>query len=227
MQMRNKLLAAGILLFLLISCNKQPLVDDISGENEVRGTIYLNDSLQNLPQEIAQKNLTVLLKHVSDSNTLNYIYAATTDAGGNFLFTNLSAISYILYAEKDVNGLLYSGKSIIQGGINTSVKIVLYPDVTKYNILSVTAKDLISNSPLYNAKICIFNNRTLAKNNLCEGAVFSGSTNQYGKIFTSKLDTGWHYINAQLVTAGITLNAKDSIHITSKTGVIVKTINLQ
>lgn len=224
--MKNLFVLIG--LFCIAYCTKKPKGDDLSGLLELKGTVYLNDTIRGYPEEIVQKGLAVQIRKIEDSATPNFLYSTVTDDLGNFTFTNLSAQSYLVVAEKEVGGVLYSSRQpVTPQEINAPTKLVLYPDVRKYNLLTVVVRDSATKGPLFNAKVCLFSNSFLARNNECDGAISTKQTNEFGRVQFSRLDAGWHFINAQLSSGNVNIKIKDSIQILNKTGYYYKEVYLK
>lgn len=225
--MRGVYTLSVFLVLLFVGC-KKPKGDDISGDVEVKGTVYLNDTLRGLSEEVIQPNLSIQLKRKGEEKSQNFLYSTSTDQLGNFTFTNLHRDStYYLVAQKEVNGILFSSQTPVTKDSIRPIRVVLYPNATMYNILSIQVKDSISFEPLSGVKVCLFNNSILARNNQCDGSIYFANSNKFGRLVTSKLDTGWHYINAQIISGNVTLRARDSFKVTSSTGLILKNVFLK
>jgi hypothetical protein len=223
--MKLLILISGF-VFFSVACN--PAKNDLSGSNELRGTVYINDTINGFEGEVASKNLKILLKKPEDSNSLNFLYSAQTDSFGNVRFTNLSPIPYNVYSTIDQNGLKFTFDSTIKSTDPiTTFKAVLYPDFTTYNLLSIFTKDKNGNL-LPNVKVCIFTSGLLASKNECEGSSITLTTDKFGKAYTTKLPVGKYYLNARdSVGSQIDIKVKDSVDIPSTKGYCPKSLTLQ
>lgn len=222
----RQLLVFTAFIFLLVCSCKKPEADDLSGTYEIKGTLVVNDTTTGFSNETILKDHFVQIKNPEDSATQNYLFQVKSDALGNFHFTNLSGRKYLLYAEKEVNGLLMTSRTLINPDtVTKSIKLVLYPSYANTNVLSVLTKDAASNGILGKVSVCVFGSSLLARNGSCNGALWSGETNEQGKKSFPKLTPGLYFINAQTTVGNITLKARDSI-LVGATGIFQSTLML-
>lgn len=201
---------APVVLFMF-SC-KPVTGDDLSGNLEIIGTVYLNDTLNVVMDKLVLRNQLVQVKNLSDSNSQNFLYSAKTDALGHFRFTNLRNQEYYIVAEKDTFNLLFTAKTKLVPQVNgPDHGITLYPDSMRFNAVTIIARDELTGSLLNNARICFFINKQKADSNQCEGNFFSDATNRFGRLTTTKLPAGRIYINAQDSVGKVNLRGKDFV----------------
>jgi hypothetical protein len=210
--MKNSPLTYLILFFCIcFSCTK-PTGDNFSGILTVSGSIYLNDTLSGYKQPQFVPKQTILLKSQADSNTQNFIISIQTDIYGNFIFNNVSPNNYILYSERDSNGIVYSATVKINlVKVDTTLNLVLNPDSTKYNLLNIICHDSLTNGLLNNVPICLFASRLIADSNKCKGSFFNAVTNAFGRVLVSKIPNGEIYINATDSVGTSVIRTKDSV----------------
>jgi hypothetical protein len=218
-----------ILLIVVLGwqCSK-PVKDDLSGSLEIKGVLYLNDTLKSFATETALRNSQIYLRNIEDSSSQNFLYSAITDTLGNFAFQNLSDKQYKLSVSKEISGVIYRvDTTLLPSMITAPIKLVLYPTATTYNVLTIIARDSASKGLLSDASVCLFHSRLLAQANLCDGSFLSLTTDAFGKTHTTRLSTGWYYVNARDSVGQVDIKAKDSIHITNTTGFHTLTVSLK
>ncbi|HYE53722.1 MAG TPA: hypothetical protein VD996_02730 [Chitinophagaceae bacterium] len=221
-----RIIIIAIVTLFIVHCNPGP--DDLGGDIELNGTVYINDTVRGFAGEVALPKQVVLLKRPNDNNSLNYIYAAQSDEFGNFKFTNLSPIEYRVYSTLVRDGLTFTYDTVFTPATSAaSFKAVLYPDFSNYNMLLVRTTD-INGNPVPHVKVCVFTSGLLAAQHECEGNSFTLTTDQYGKAFFTQLPPAKYYLNARdSVSATVDIRVKDSVEITSATGYYSKTLSLQ
>jgi uncharacterized surface anchored protein len=205
-------------LVLLISCQK-PEGDDLSGTNELSGTVKITDSLRGLSDTTSLSNQLVKISYWGDEFRNNFIYSVITKGNGSFSFTNLSQRDYIIFAEARVNNLDFYASAKVNPVSAKNADLLLEPDTSKKNIVVIQSKDAQTRGPLNGSKICLFSNAILANANECDGSFLTLTTDQYGRTYTTGLKPGKYYLNAQLTSGSVTLKGKDSIEIIRTTGI--------
>lgn len=214
-----------IVIFSLIAC-KKPKGDDLSGTTELNGSIYYNDTLRSVSGETPLAGLAIQLKNPEDSNNANFIYQVTSNSLGSFTFTNLSDRNYLLSAQKEIDNLLFSSSVLVAPG-TTTTKMILYPDLKKYNLIYITTRDFATSGRLSNTTVCLFTSQLLAQNNQCTGSFISKPTDAFGRVFFDHLLPGTYYINAQNISGPVNISVKDQVQVTGTTGLFTKTVYLQ
>src|SRR5215212_7678433 len=158
----QKNILIGIICLALLGCEKVEK-EDLSGEIELKGTIFINDTIRNNTGEILLTNQPVQIKYPSQANSNEYIYQVNSSALGSFTFTNLKEINYQLFSQKEQADLNFTyNKLITAAELRIPQKIVLYPDFSKHNFLSITVRDSATKGLLTGAKVCIFSSRLVA-----------------------------------------------------------------
>lgn len=189
------------------------------------GEVVMVDTLWGLAEEQPLTGQPVYLKKEAERNSQAFLQQTTSNDRAVFSFAAVPPGVYSLQASKTSAGVLFTDTVTVQA--NAYSKLVLYPSAANYNILQVIVRDSATNGLLNNATVCLFNSRQLAASGECEGAMVSQPSNTYGKWVTTRLTPSMHYINAQLTIGTITLSIKDSVEITSSTGIYQKTIYLK
>lgn len=201
-----------LFLPLYFAC-KKPKTDQLSGERTVKGTLYLNDTLNGLSAPRLLANHNVQVKLPADSGTQNFLLSLTTDAYGNFSFDALSPGHYRLWSQADSNHVLFTAdRPIDLSTADTTIQLVLYADTTQYNLLNVICLDTVDGGrPLSNVQVCLFTSALVSDSNQCTGSFTSGMTNMYGRLLATKLPPGRVYINALDSAGTFKIKAHDYI----------------
>jgi len=183
------------------------------GELKLDGVTYLNDTLTGISDEKILKGQVVQLKKVEDKNNQNVLLQVTSNDQGVFSLPNLADQNYYLYAEREENGIWYTYRNEVNPRIQNNLKVVLYPDTVKHNILNIIAKDSATGGLLAATNICLFNSKLLAVQNECDGAISTKITNAQGRVSFLRLPQGWYFINAQFKMGNVDIKVKDSVFV--------------
>ncbi len=209
-----------------ISCDKyKSSRDDISQDLYLRGRAFVFDETGTLQvKPIGGKGINI---GYSDDNTNNYIFSATSDANGYFLFEHLKKdTKYAIYSEYEDNGIRYNGrfdtsfsKSLDSSYLNYKVS------EKKQNGVIYTVKDLTSGL-VNNCSICMFANNF--GNTSCNNPTYSLTSNPFGIASKFNMPAGVNYTVYFKATFGTTtLIATDVINNMVSEGIVRKTIIVQ
>jgi hypothetical protein len=172
----------------MTSCNK-PETDDLSG---------IEDSYTGQPKKILAKQEIFIRRQSSDSSF--FLYSVKSDDKGFFQFTNLISgepyvISSIITSASSTFPAVffYNAQNVTSNSKN--VELILSPNNNKQNGFYIQVKDNVGQI-LPNTKVCIFNNRTLALTDTCNGSIFQLSTNNIGRILYYNISPGKYYLRA-------------------------------
>jgi hypothetical protein len=208
------------------SCQK-PEGDDLSGTNEISGTIRIIDTLRGLSDSTAVANQVIRIAYPGESFRSNFIYSTPSKSNGFYTFTNLSKREYITFAEARVNNLDFFASTQVTAGSVKTADLILQPDTIKKNILVILTRDAQTRGVLNGARICLFSNELLASSNDCDGSFLTLTSDQYGRSFTTGLKPGRYYINAQLTSGSVSIKSKDFIDVLRNTGVFSSVVQLR
>lgn len=220
-------ISLAVIFFLYFESCQKPEGDDLSGNNEISGTIKIIDTLRGLSDSTTVANQVIRIAYPGDAFRSNFIYSTTSKSNGLYTFTNLSKRDYIIFAEAKVNNLDFFASTQVEAGSVKTADLILQPDTTKKNILVIQTRDVQTGNVLNGARICLFSNRLLASSNDCDGSFLTLTSDQYGRSFTTGLKPGKYYINAQLTSGNVSIKTKDSIDVNRNTGVFSSVVQLK
>lgn len=196
---------ALFILFLcaIYSCKKKK--DDFYGEGRFSGLLvyyspYAGDII---PRPLAGRKV-FLSYHPSD--TLNYIYSATTNSDGYFVFTNVRKDTlYDLFFADTIGGQPF--KAVLSGvAADKDTLLIATPDNEKQNGLSVVATDP-AGTKLEKVKILAYTGRDVYLADSTAGtntsAVLSFETNKYGYDVKYGIAAIKYYLVAQKQTGSL------------------------
>jgi hypothetical protein len=206
MKLKNVLISASILI-LVIACNKN---NDISGTEEISGTLFYRNTLTDISDSIKIPNSELFIQF-KNRGTSTYLYKVVTDADGKFKFTNLTKNeSYYIFKNWEKDGVKYLVKDIVKAA-KKDLPVILIPDESTQNGFHISLIDDNLKTPVSNFKLWVFTNKLLADNNDTAGYVFSLKTNDYGKAFKLGIQPGSYYVNAKDSIGSVRLKGKKTI----------------
>lgn len=204
--MKSYITAAIILVIIIVAgCNKIKH-DDLYGDGILAGQLtYYNPYSGEYILKPAGKR-TVHIAY-SPSDTLNFIYNATTNDLGYFVFTNLDKDKrYDLFFSDTIGGVRYTAFLTRSPYIDT-LRMVALPDTFLQNGLSLTIRG-INNQPLQSVGATAYDNHDAylsdSINNTTTGGVHAFTTGIYGTDIWFNAPPGTYYIIARK-TAGALL----------------------
>jgi hypothetical protein len=213
-----------LLLFCFWQCNKKNEVnkDDLSGKDYIRGRLFLYDQLtqQANGTPLAEKKVSV--GYESSPDSLNFLFSATTDKDGYFIFPNLKKnTAYRVYYEETMGGVLYRARDTAIAPID-SLRLTAFVALTGQNGLHLTVLDP-SGSAVNGVSSCVFNSPAITgyTNNACDGNTFKLTSDAFGHASRFSIAPGTYYINSSIDINGMPWISKDTIvvstHITFDT----------
>lgn len=151
----------------------------------IRGRLFLVDTITLNVIDSPLANKRVMLAS-NNGDSLNYLYADTTDANGYFLFDLLNddKTSFVVKYEEKVNTYLYTAEDTVSKGEN-NIAVVASLDQKKQNGLHIVVMD-INGTRISNTTAWVFNNPTFFASGSSTGKNFDLITNSYG--ISSKLN---------------------------------------
>ncbi|MBS1780430.1 MAG: carboxypeptidase regulatory-like domain-containing protein [Bacteroidetes bacterium] len=193
-----KRLYTGLALFTLfillcVSCKKySESKDDLSGDDYLRGRVFVADSLKGDFVPVYQAGVMVM---VSDNPAgTDFLYSASTDSSGYFIFKYLKkGQSYSVYAELIIDSVIYYGR-LSKTPDENDIQLVLSPKTIGQSIVSFTVLDP-NDQPVQGTNICLYNNMLLSKDTSCVGSIWTGVTNTAGKVSKVNLPAGVYVAN--------------------------------
>lgn len=184
------------IITILLSCTK---VENQKGLF-IRGRLLLFDTITQSRMNTPLANKRVVLAE-NNGDSLNYLYADTTDADGYFLFDLLNdgKTSFVIKYEERVNSYLYTARKTISKG-ETDIAVQAALDTIKQNGFIIYAKDT-AGGIIPGTTLRIYNSPVLAAINDPAGVVDSVTASNTGKIFKLNLPPGPYYLNARRLVA--------------------------
>lgn len=219
--MKNLILYMALILFFSPSCNKYKEVE----KKKISGYAQLHDPLQNSFAVPFAKQPIYLSK---SSDTINYLFQASSDEAGRFVFSYLGTDNMIIHARMIRDGVEYYGKTEVTPAKATSgasFNLDLYPVYA--NGLSLDFKIGTSTSgSLANFAFRLYASKLAAQTDSVKYAYVNEKTSGGGVYSKYNLIPAKYYIVAKESFAGITYLSLDSVEIGQK-GKIYKTTILK
>jgi hypothetical protein len=190
------------------------VVDDFGGEGQLRGRLLYADPYAGNGALLPLANRSVKLA-VSPSDRLAFKYSTQTDKDGYFQFENLPGRSYDVFFSDTVRqrplvalqtGLLPTAQSF---------ELRAAYDSLAQNGLFVTVRDSRGDA-LGGARICVFNNATLARADTCAGSSFQLTTDAVGRAVAYSLPPGRYYLLSKTTLGGSRVRAFDSVTVAAR-----------
>lgn len=206
------LLAVVAALVALAGCKS--IVDDFGGEGQLRGRLLYADPYAGDGGSVPLAGRSVKLA-TAPSDRLNFKYSAQTDQDGYFQFENLPAGSYDVFFADTVRR---RPSTALAAGLQPSNQPFLLQaayDTLAQNGLFVTLRDS-RGSVLSGARVCVFNNATLAKADTCAGSSFQLTTDAVGRAVTYGLPPGKYYLLSKATLGGSRGRALDSVSVAAR-----------
>ncbi len=220
------IVAASIAIFS--SCNKvtdklnKNKNGDLGGTENITGTAYILNTFNSISDTILLGNSIVKIKYSSQKE--EFLYKAYTDQYGKFKFTNIvKDSSYIAYSSSETDSLPYYGEVAAKAG--NDVKLILYPDSTKFNAAIITVVDGAI-SPINDIKVYRFINKTYFDNLILNFAIDSLVTSKAGIVTYYNQPPGKYYLYSTFSVNNQIYTGKQSIDIPNN-GVIRETFEVK
>ncbi len=215
------LLTIGGLAWFL-SCSKSVKDDKLY----IRGRLFYTDTITRYT--IGQPVPGRLVKLANNStDSLNFLYSDTTDAGGYFLFNLLDRKkdSYAVRFQDSLDGVYYLAVSKVDRG-NDTIALVATVDTVRQNGFVIHLEDSLSGY-IPAATVRLFNSEVLAGTNDSASAVQQFTSDSYGKIYRLTLPVGKYYLNAIKKAGSLTLQRLMKVIIIPRTtGIVSDTMTL-
>ena len=211
-----KILYTAIALTLFIcACTKVEKQKNLY----IRGRLFLYDTTTQNSVNIPLAKKRLLLAE-SNADSLNYLYADSTDSEGYFLFDllNNDVTNFVIRYEEKINGYSYNAKQNVHNG-DDNVQLVATLDTVKQNGFIIYAKDSL-NGKLPGATIAIYNSPVLAQINDPAGALELLTASSTGRAFKLNLPEGIYYLNAKKEVTGFTLERIKKPITINKSGIV-------
>lgn len=167
-----------------------------------------------------------MLSTQADTCLGSYMQLSTNASGGIIKF-NVPAGTYYFRSRLQAGNMLFKGFDSIavpaKGVVDFTV--TLSPVVPNQNGFELLLADN-NNTPVNNAGICVFTNRTLFLADTCLGQIFQLKTDFYGKASSYNLAPGRYYFRAELLAGSTRLKGSDSVDLAAN-GIHSKIIRMQ
>lgn len=215
--MNRRYFIASVLIFFMfvLSCKKYDNAkDNIPGEGYLRGRIFIADSLNGdfIP---APKGEVIVMISEKDTGA-DFVLSMTPDTNGYFLFQHLDKkISYSIFAEIKIDSIIYYGRLSVQPDKNDLV-FVLTPKYEGQSIINYLVQDPFGQR-VKDCNVCVYSNFSHANDTACNGSIWTGTTNIFGKVSKTALSPGLYIANFKYDKAGIRYIKKDTFSIAADT----------
>lgn len=190
------------------------VVDDFGGEGRLRGRLLYADPYAGNGALLPLANRSVKLA-LSPSDQLNFKYSTQTDQDGYFQFENLPARSYDVFFSDTVGQRPTVATKTGLLPTDQSFELRAAYDSLGQNGLFVTVRDSRGDA-LGNARICVFNNATLARADTCAGSSFQLTTDAVGRAVAYGLPAGKYYLLSKATLGSTRVRAFDSVTVTAR-----------
>lgn len=167
-----------MVVIIFSSCDK----GDKFIKNELTGRVFFNDLILKPGILIPAKGIDVF--YSPDSLARNYLIRTKTDSNGYFKFSHLRENEDYIIASGTYESKLFEGnlrKTDLKSG---STNIIIAP-VINYG-LKVIVHDSLQ-TPLNNARVCLYTSKTLFATDSCELGIRNVITNENGIAFFNDL----------------------------------------
>jgi hypothetical protein len=207
------------ILSIFFACTKVEKHDGLY----IRGRLFLYDTITQSSSNVPLANKRVVLAQ-NNGDSLNYLYADTTDADGYFLFDLLNdgKDSFVVRYEEKVNTYQYKAFQAIAKGEKSVVLTARLDEATQNGFTGYIKDSLGGNMP--GATLHVYNSIVLAEINNSSGAIETVTASNTGRVYKLNLPAGKYYLNAskqvdtivfQRIAKEITLNKNGFLHIDS------------
>lgn len=214
----------SIFTLLLVQCNKKDIKGDLSGEEHIRGRLFLNDTLTQQAIGVPLGKKKVNLAYADSPDSLNFLFTTTTDEEGYFLFQNVRADKiYRLYYEEKIGDVIYVGKDTVSAPADQK-RLFAEVAINKQSGLQFLIIDPVGGR-IKGAKICVFSNLSSFKTESCDASNFQLTTDDYGRASKININSGTYYILTSYTASNITFSRKDTINVDNQ--IVQKTLQLQ
>lgn len=218
--MKTKKIFKKTLLFFLVgtvaACakyNNLAKEDPTGNPSYLYGRLFLTDTLSQNVLNVPQSGKTVTVNYQEATDTLNYLYSATTDANGYFKFSTLNAgRSYVVRYMDNSTGKILFGRS-------GPLKLPDTQDVLQAG-LAMTGQSgfVVSVSdgqgfPVTGAAVCLSTSMVPYNSGVCTGSQYSLVSDANGHVSQFGISLGTYYIVANITINGVVYSAKGSISI--------------
>lgn len=221
----KKILIAAVIASLFYSCKKyNENRNDLSEDLYFRGRSFLSSNLEDSSFRAVGK-MQIKIGYKRD-NAINFLFAATADSSGYFLFENVKKDTlYSIFSEFEENGIKYSARLDTSLTKSTDSSYLIFkPDELKQNGFSYTVVDK-AGGRINGANICVFTSYIIA-NDSCAGSTYTLTTNHYGKASRLNVPTGDYIAFIKAKFGNLTLTAKDTIVNMQTSGIVRRRITL-
>lgn len=186
------------------------------------GNFYYEDNLklENIEFSLYANEDIITLDGVVHYRKGDLVQTVKTDKDGRAIFTNLILGKYIVKETKTIDGYILDTKEYKIELIEKDNKTEIVSELLKLNnelekgILEFTKVDLSTGEPLPNTLIEIYTEN--------DELIFSGRTNENGKIIIKNLKYGKYYIIEKDVPEGYILNEEKMYFEIKENGEIIK-----
>jgi len=216
MKFMKKVFIAALFLLCFWQCSKDDADGDLSGNEYIRGRLFLFDNLTQQANGTPLGKRKVLLSYAASGDTSNYLLSTTTDDDGYFVFQNLKKDeSYRLYYEETVSGVFYQAIGVAKAPIDT-LQLSAFVSTSRQNGIHFTITDDMG-AAINGASVCVFNSTLAAGfvSNGCDGNTFKLTSNSFGHASKFSISPGTYYINSSIEIGGVPWTSKDTITVTN------------
>jgi len=214
MSVKHLLYPIALIGILILSCNKNPGYDDLSGSSIIRGVVVLYDTLTGPNGFVYTHPIPVYLRYPSD--TSGYLYSTMTNSSGQFSFSGIdNTKAYVAFASLDSAQVQFVGQftyPALQTADYVTDTLKLWPSQTNQNGISLQLQDTLGDV-LAGFKVFIFSSRPLWANSDSLGNVYSLVSDPFGRAVQLNVSPGWYWIHAQGVFHNLTLQGSDSVFV--------------
>lgn len=221
----NKIIFALITLVIVLhfGCSKYKELEKLQEAQDtcrIAARMFLFDTLTQQGQFTAQPKKRITIAPADQTDTLNYLYSATTDDNGYFQFKYLTRNrSYRLVYEETISGVLYRGDTIIVPPA-ADFPFLVSPSLDRQRGIYYTIVNGTDQS-FPRASVCIFDNVQAYQGGKCENANHNLTADAYGRVFLAGLPQNTYYTIATVTIGNAKYSARDTVaisdHVVRKT----------